>query len=99
MELIKHNNINFELLYNDTNLHRYKGVPIFPRNITVALFGTEAMQPRQQTYRSPRMFNKMGPGFGQIPQFWPNLVNPYGPPLPNPVPPPHNMFRFGRRPI
>ena len=29
MELIKHNNTNFELLYNDTHLHKYKGFPIY----------------------------------------------------------------------
>ena len=46
MELIKHSNINFELVYNDTHLHRYKGFPIVVRNIRVALFGTEAMQSR-----------------------------------------------------
>ena len=49
MELIKHNNINFELLYNDRHLRRYEGFPIFLRNIRVALFGTEALQLRRQT--------------------------------------------------
>ena len=64
----------------------------FLETLEVALFGTEAMQPRRQTYGPPRMFNKMGPRFGEIKQFLPNLVNP-SPPLPNLVPPsPHNVW-------